>query len=489
MTGISDRKVLDSALATAVEVVGPDRARVAWEESAEPTAGGPNISMFRSRRLWGTLYPSTVEEVQQLVRLFDPTPASIHPYSTGRNWGLGSREAADDDAVALCLSGLDRIREVDVAAGYSIVEPGVTQACLARRLDGTDRMLNLTASSARTSILGNGLDRGVGLRRPRIKDIAGLEVVLPNGDLVRVGQWPGAPLVGPNAMELFVQSGLGVVTAGVIRLLPRPEAARVLWLSFPPEQLSAAGNTVRRWARQGLTRSAVRIYDPNAATPYGQHNGRYLVHICIDGTLDAVEALTATVLREAEAADLDLVVPDKSAAELVEREYTGSPDLDDTLFRAKLGGHLIEDLEEQVGLVFFLPHLPFSGEAFARADATLAQVRKETGAACGGTFFTLDEDTVLHIIAVRFNRDDTEANRAHRALDLLHELFAQAGFLPSRLDIDHTSRSQDTTPNSTAPQLMHRIRNMLDPHETIAPGRYGQATQAPISEAGRRPAS
>jgi 4-cresol dehydrogenase (hydroxylating) len=476
MTDNSGREALLSALTAAAEVVGSDRARVVWDESAEPAVGGPNMGMFRSRRLWGTLYPSTVEEVQQLVRLFDRTPASIHPYSTGRNWGLGSHESADDDAVALCLSGLDRIREVDIAAGYSIVEPGVTQACLAPRLDGTDRMLNLTASSARTSILGSALDRGVGLRRPRIKDIVGLEVVLPNGELVRVGQWPGGPLTGPAALELFVQSGLGIVTAGVVRLLPRPEAARVVWLSFPSEQLTAAGNTLRRWAHQGLTRSAVRVYDPRAALPYGQDNGHHLVHICIDGTLDTVEALTATVVREAEAAGLDLVVPDKSTAELVEREYTGSPDLDDTLFRAKLGGHRVEDLDEHVGLVFFLPHLPFSGEAFARADAIVDQVRSETGAACGGTFFTLDEDTVLHIVAVRFDRDDTEASRAHGALDRLHELFAQAGFFPSRLDIDHTSRKPGTTPHSATQQFMQQIKHMLDPHGTIASGRYGQTS-------------
>src|SRR5690242_4470953 len=111
--------------------------------------------MFRSRDIAAVLAPKSVDEVRELIQ----THTYLHPFSTGRNWGLGSREPAQDGVVAFDLGGLDTVRDLDIAAGWAVVEPGVTQAQLAGLLEGTGRMLNITASSAHTSVIGNALDR------------------------------------------------------------------------------------------------------------------------------------------------------------------------------------------------------------------------------------------------------------------------------------------------------------------------------------------
>ncbi|MCP2200650.1 hypothetical protein LX90_004348 [Lentzea flava] len=49
-----------------------------------------------------------------------------------------------------------------------------------------------------------------------------------------------------------MQSSFGVVTAAAIRLLPRPEALRVIRLAFEPDVLGDAVEALRRWGHQGL---------------------------------------------------------------------------------------------------------------------------------------------------------------------------------------------------------------------------------------------
>ncbi|KAB7632540.1 FAD-binding oxidoreductase [Verminephrobacter eiseniae] len=202
-----------------------------------------NVSLFRPRDVRAVIRPGSVQEIQAIVRIFhgNNPPAGLHAISTGRNWGLGSAEPATDDVVTVDLGRMNSVRRVDCDAGYAVIEPGVTQLCLAEALDGTNRMLNVTASSGHTSVIGNALERGVGLRRQRTEDLLGLEIVLPDGELARVGWWPEQTRrtaanpygLGPSLLHLFTQSNLGIVAAAVVSLLPRPESQRVLRLKFP----------------------------------------------------------------------------------------------------------------------------------------------------------------------------------------------------------------------------------------------------------------
>ncbi|WP_063756564.1 MULTISPECIES: FAD-binding oxidoreductase [Streptomyces] len=484
---------LRAVLAKAAQVVGADRVTYPDEETTgtPATTLGPNVSLYRSRAVFGVVRPQTAEDVRRVVELFadGETPAALHAFSTGGNWGLGSREPARDGAVVLDLSGLDQIRDIDVARGWAVVEPGVTQARLARLLEGGERMLNVTASSAHTSVVGNALDRGVGLRHQRVEDLTGLEVVLPDGELIRVGWWPEqdrptpvyAHGLGPSLVQLFVQSDLGVVTAATVRLLPRPEALRVVRLTFAPDRVEAATAEVRRWVAQGLTRGVVKIYNEVAARAYGGEPGQYLVHVCVDGTPEVVDALSGILAVEAVRSRLFGAVSDSDAADpaaaghdvavRVERAYGGDPDPTDALFEAKTGRPAVR-LDEEGGFLFFLPLVPFDGAALARADELVGRVRAETGIRCGVTLNVLGADVVDCVVTMRFARDGEEAERAHRALDRLYELFAGEGFLPYRLDVDHAGWAGRLPAGAGARAFARRLKDAVDPHHVIAAGRY-----------------
>ncbi|RBQ12189.1 FAD-binding oxidoreductase [Spongiactinospora rosea] len=471
------------------DLVGPGRV----DEFATGTNGversRPNVGMYRTRRSFGVIRPATVDQVCRIVEYFDDPdlPIGLHIVSTGRNWGLGSAEPARDRTVTLDLSDLDEIRRLDIDAGFAIVEPGVTQGRLAASLAGTDRMLNVTASSAHTSIIGNGLDRGVGLRQQRVDDLLGLEVVLPDGQLVHVGWWPEegrrTPLypygLGPSLLQLFVQSDLGVVSAAAVRLLHRPKAQRVIRLGFAPRNLISAVGALRRWVAQGLVGGVLKIYDTVSAASYGGSAGGFLAHLCIDGTERSVAAISSLILEEAVSSGLftDATPAGREAGgdavvAMVEGAYSGDPSYNDGMLEATLGQPAARVDEHGLGWLFFLPLVPFSGEDIARAHGLLAQVHEETGVRAGCTVNALNADVIDFVVTVKFAREERAAERAHRALDRAYELFSATGFMPYRLDIDHADWVDRLSPDPGARELVRRLKKTLDPNGAIARGRY-----------------
>ncbi|MCX5206711.1 FAD-binding oxidoreductase [Streptomyces sp. NBC_00237] len=482
---------LRAALDAAVTTLNGSRVATNGLDVPLPLPTAPNVSMFRPRDVYGVIRPTSTAEVQDIVRTFADcdTKAGLHVVSTGRNWGLGSREPAADGAVTLDLAGLDQIRRIDLTAGWAVVEPGVTQAQLAKLLDGTPRMLNVTASSQHTSVLGNTVDRGVGLRRQRTEDLVGLEVVLPDGELVRVGWWPEEHRttavnrygLGPSALHLFTQSNLGVVTAAVVRLLPRPEAQYVLRLAFGQEYLAAAIDEMRRWVAQGLVSGVLKVYDVVSTQSYGGRPGEYLAHLCVEGTPTSAAALLGALTQEADRSGLftrvtrsDQEAPsaDDAVARAVEHAFRGDPSHNEHMLKSAVGQSADRVDAEGGGWLFFLPLVPFTGDAIARTQQLLTRIHEETGIRAGSTINALDADVIDLVVSVKFERTSEQTERAHRALDLAYELFSEAGFVSYRLDSEHQEWVDELTPDATNRAFARRLKQLIDPAGVIAPGRY-----------------
>ncbi|WP_285630811.1 FAD-binding oxidoreductase [Lentzea sp. NBRC 102530] len=410
---------------------------------------------FRPRVITDVLRPSSVGEVVDVVR----SGRSLHPFSKGHNWGLGSGLPVHDGAVVLDLSGLDRVRALDVDRGYAVIEPGVTQGALAESLRGKPRIFNLTTSSMHTSVIGNALERGFGVHRSRTEDLVGLEVVLADGTVEHVGWWPGTSAtprphgLGPSLTHLFTQSAFGVVTAAVVRLLPRPEEVRVLPFTFAGDDLADAVDALREWTAQRLIPPTTKLYNPVAA----QFDG-YLAHVCLSGAGEVVEALSS-VLRGA-AADSPLVEgPAVDAAVL--GTYAGDPDPADTWFVRRTRGCPADRLDAEVGMLMFLPVVPFSGAALAVTEKLIRDCCATTPAV---TVNVHDFDTVDHVIALAFPAHDAGAvTEARAALGRMREAFAAQGFPAHRLDVDRPGEPTG---------LQARIGLALDPDGVFAPSRY-----------------
>ncbi|HEY9181738.1 MAG TPA: FAD-dependent oxidoreductase, partial [Gammaproteobacteria bacterium] len=191
--------------------------------------------------------PISVEQVQQVVRIANEHKLPLYPISTGKNLGYGGSAPILSGSVVVDLKRMNRILSVDAGRCQAIVEPGVSYFDLYRHIE--ERNLEVwidTPDPGWGSVVGNALDHGVGYTYGQYRDHfgshCGMEVVLPNGELMRTGMaalandasWADYKYgFGPYVAGLFGQANFGIVTKMGFWLLPRPEAYRRGTVSVP----------------------------------------------------------------------------------------------------------------------------------------------------------------------------------------------------------------------------------------------------------------
>ena len=209
-------------------VFGDPDAVVPWKKNYIPDPSGRHVPV-------GAVCPRTVEEVQEIVRIANKYKQPIWPISTGKNMGYGMATPATPGQIVLDLKRMNRILEVDPDLGTCLVEPGVTYQQLKDYLDENNIPLWIDVPTVGpiASPVGNTLDRGVGYTPygEHFTFQCGMEVVLPNGEVMRTGMgsiegstaWQAFKWgYGPYVDGLFTQSNFGIVTKMGMWLMPRP---------------------------------------------------------------------------------------------------------------------------------------------------------------------------------------------------------------------------------------------------------------------------
>jgi len=253
-------------------LLGADRVVV---EPTQIARLAMNITEYPARRVPAILHVANRREVEAVIAIARAHRAAVYPISTGKNWGVGSKLPVNHDAAVVDMSGMNRILEVNERFEYAVVEPGVTQRALFEHLAKREIPLrfNMTGSGEETSIVGNLLERGVGMLGQRTQDIRGLEVVTGSGRVVRTGLWHcfdggtvAAPACahhypagfGPDLTGLFLQSNLGITTAAVVGLRPR-ESVTLALLRTEASRLSPFVDAIARLRKENVLRDRVEI--------------------------------------------------------------------------------------------------------------------------------------------------------------------------------------------------------------------------------------
>ena len=174
--------------------------------------------------------------VEEISALASPNRYSmpIVDLLAGRTHAYGGASPRMAGTVVLDLKRMNRILEVSESDGYALVEPGVSYFDLYEHIQAKGYKLWLDVPDPGWgSVVGNALDHGVGYT-PYGDHFAmqcGMEVVLPNGELVRTGMgaMPGNTTwqlfkygFGPYLDGMFTQSNFGIVTKMGIWLMPEP---------------------------------------------------------------------------------------------------------------------------------------------------------------------------------------------------------------------------------------------------------------------------
>ena len=183
--------------------------------------------------------PGSTDEVARVVAACAREDVAIVPQ--GGNTGLsgGSVPTGARREVVVSLGRMNRIRALDVLNGTLTAEAGCVLAAVQRAADEAGRLFALSLAAEGSCQIGGNLSTNAGgvnvLRYGAAREqVLGLEVVLPDGRVWNGLRGLRKDNTGYDLKQLFLgaEGTLGIITAAVLRLHPKPSAAATAWIGL-----------------------------------------------------------------------------------------------------------------------------------------------------------------------------------------------------------------------------------------------------------------
>jgi glycolate oxidase subunit GlcD len=303
--------VTDAALVEALaEIVGRRHVRSALPERITYARDGlpthrrvPRVAVL----------PGSRDEVVAVVRLLAALGIAFVPRGAGT--GLSGGALADQAAVLIVLTRLNRILTIDPRNRLAVVEPGVVNVRLSAAAAPVGLHYTPDPSSQTACTIGGNVAENAGGPHclkygVTATHVLALEVVLADGRVVQLGS-PGGEPWGPDLVGLFVGSegNFGIATRIAVRLLPVVRAVRTLLADF--SALRTAGEAVSAVIASGIVPAALEMMDQS----------------CIQAVEDSVYAAgyprdaAAVLLAELDGAHETAVAADAATIEAVLRAH------------------------------------------------------------------------------------------------------------------------------------------------------------------------
>lgn len=260
---------------------------------------------YGERSLPGAVvFAESTEEVVRIVKILDREKVPFVARGFGTNVSGGS--LALNGAVVIELGRMNKVVEIDIADLSITVQPGIFTADISTALAPYGFYYAPDPASMRASSVGGNIAENAG--GPHCfkygvtsNHVLGLEVVLPDGEVVQLGGKNADPL-GFDLRGAFIGSEgtFGIVTAAVLRILRKPETLKTMLAAFPT--LEDAGNVVSDVVAAGLVPATLELMDKNVVTAiedalacgYPREAGA-IVLIEVDGLADGMEELTEQI--------------------------------------------------------------------------------------------------------------------------------------------------------------------------------------------------
>jgi FAD/FMN-containing dehydrogenase len=440
----------------------------------------PYLSEPRERYRGATplvLRPGSVEEVAAILALAQDTGSAIVPQ--GGNTGLVGGQIPDETGaeIVLSLKRLDSIRNLDAAGGTIDVEAGVTLARVQEAAEAADRLFPLSLASEGSCTIGGNVATNAGgtavIAYGTMRDLVlGLEVVLAGGRIWRGMRHLRKDNTGYDLRSLFIGSEgtLGVVTAAVLKLFPRPRSIATAFVGVPDPASALALLNAVRGAGGGTVTSfelmprlgldfVLRRVDAARDPLRDAHPWYVLVEVsssAADGVGDALESVLAAAIDEGLAHDAVLAASLDQAKVLWRLREALSE------VQRLEGGSIKHDIAVPVARV---PH--FIERASAAAKALIAECRPLPFGHLG--------DGNLHFNIMQPDGADKTAflDRWDEVNAVVHAVVAEfGGSISAEHGIGRAKRG--LLPGVKSPvemDLMRTLKAMLDPKGILNPGK------------------
>ena len=285
-----------AALIAKLRAVLPAHAVLTEAEAMKPYECD-GLSAYRQVPMLVVL-PQSVEEVQDILVIAQATATKV--VARGSGTGLSGGATPLGDGILMSLAKFNRIVSIDPLARTARVQPGV------RNLKISEEVANLglyyapdPSSQIACSIGGNVAENSGGVHCLKygltVHNVQKINVVTIDGTLAVIGSdAPDAPGYDLLALMTGSEGMLGVTTEVTVKLIPKPQLARVVMASF--DDVEKAGDAVANIIGAGIVPAGLEMMDKlaNAAVEDFVHAGYDLdaeaILLCeSDGTPEDVE--------------------------------------------------------------------------------------------------------------------------------------------------------------------------------------------------------
>jgi len=190
------------------------------------------------------VFPATTREVAECVK--EAGRQNLPIVTRGSGTGLSGGSVPMAGSLVICLLRLDQILEIDAKNLTIRVQPGV----ITKDIDAVAMARGLfyppdPGSMKISTIGGNVAENSGGLRGLKYgvtRDyVMGLEVVMADGEVARLGNACVKDVAGYSLKDLFIGSEgtLGIITEILLKLVPRPSARKTMLATFSSMEAAA----------------------------------------------------------------------------------------------------------------------------------------------------------------------------------------------------------------------------------------------------------
>jgi glycolate oxidase len=178
------------------------------------------------------VFPSSTRDVAEIVRLANRFETPI--VGRGAGTGLSGGAIARNGGIVIVFSRMNRILEVDADNLRAVVQPGIVNLDLSRAVEHLGLYFAPDPSSQKSCTIGGNVSENSGGPHTlaygvTANHVTGLELVLPDGEVVRIGgktiETSGYDL---NGLLVGSEGTLAIVTEITVRLMRKPEAVKTL---------------------------------------------------------------------------------------------------------------------------------------------------------------------------------------------------------------------------------------------------------------------
>ncbi|MUK90250.1 glycolate oxidase subunit GlcD [Ornithinibacillus sp. L9] len=191
--------------------------------------------------------PRNTKEVSEIIILCNKHHIPIVPRGSGTNLSAGTTPL--EGGIVLLFKHMDQILEIDEENLTITTQPGIITKDLIEFVESKGLFYPPDPSSMKISQIGGNINENSGglrgLKYGVTRDyVLGLEIVLPNGDIIRTGGKLAKDVAGYDLTRLFVGSEgtLGIITEATLKLIPKPETKKTMLALY--QDLDAAARSV-----------------------------------------------------------------------------------------------------------------------------------------------------------------------------------------------------------------------------------------------------